>query len=326
MMKKLAATALMLLACGVPLRAQEYGGGVLSFLSGGDRAETSAFVMPGRAGAPSLAREELNGSGVVARGAADRWTVSGRASELELGATPVVLANGATVPRKLYNVQAGGGYARDLGDRNRWGGSASLGSASDRPFNSFGEVSGGVSAYYQKPSGDRASWVFLLNYSNNRPFLNNVPIPGVAYLSRSADGTLTWAAGFPFVYARWKPEPEWTLTANAFGFGNVYGLEAERRIAGPFSAYARVEREPLQWLRAGRADGADRLEFDSSDARLGARAAAGSGLLDASLGRAYARSFYEDHRSSGRPSDRTRLADAWIASLRASWRWGKRGE
>jgi hypothetical protein len=65
-----------------------------------------------------------------------------------------------------------------------------LGSSSDVPFGSFGEVSGAVSAYYMKPSGDRAAWIFMLNYANDRLFLNNVPLPGVAYTSRSEDGRL----------------------------------------------------------------------------------------------------------------------------------------
>lgn len=304
--------------------AQEYGEGVSGFLGAGDRGEASVSATPGRAGAPSVAREEAHGSIVVGRAAGGRWSVDGRAAELSLGATPVVLSNGAVVPRDLWAVKAGAAYARGLGERRRWGVNASLGSASDRPFDSFGEVSGLVSAYFQKPSGERASWIFLLNYSNNRLFLNNVPLPGAAYLSRSADGRLTWAAGFPFVYARWRPGGGWTLSANAFGFGSAYALEAERRIQGPFSAYARLAREPLQWFRAGRADGADRLRFDSSRAVVGVRAAAGAGTLDVSFGRAFARSFSEDHRSSGVSGTRTRLADAWAASLRASWRWGKR--
>ena len=312
------------LLAAAPARAQEYGRGVIGFLGvDGNRLEDAAFVMPGRADAPSVAREELRGTAVVARGADDRWTVDGRAGKVALGAAPVILPGGVVVPRKLWNAQAGAGYARELGDRRRWGASASLGSASDVPFGSFGEVSGLVSAYYQKPSGERASWIFMLNYSNNRPFLNNVPLPGAAYFTRSADGRLTAAFGFPFVFARWRPDRSWTLTARAFGFGSSYGLEAERRVRGPVSAYASVGREPLQWLRSGRAAASDRLVFDSSDARAGARAARGPASLDVSFGRAFRRSFSEGRSSSGVPSSRARLPDAWLAALRASWRWGK---
>jgi hypothetical protein len=318
------AAALLL---GATARAQEYGRGMVNFLGvEGDRAEDAAFFMPGRAGAPSVAREEVRGSQTVVKGTDDRWSVDGRAGAVRLGASPIVLPNGVVVPRDLWNVQGGGGYTRELGDRNRWGASGSIGSSSDRPFGSFREASGMASAYYQKPSGERASWVFLLNYSNNRTFLNNIPLPGVAYITRSADGRLNLAVGFPFLFARWRPDDSWTLSASALGFGNNYALEAERRVAGPVSAYARVEREPLQWLRYGRSSATDRLTFDSSDVRAGARAALGPASLDASVGRAFDRRFSEGRDIGRSGSSLTRLPDAWIASLRASWRWGKAPE
>ena len=311
---------------GTAAHAQEYGRGVAGFMGfEGNRLEDVSNFMPGRAGAPSVFREEVRGSAVVVKGTDDRWSVDGRAGGTALGALPIVLPSGVTVPRDLWNVQGGGGYTRELGDRKRWGASASIGSASDRPFGSGREVSGTGSAYYQIPSGERASWVFMLNYSNNRTFLNNVPLPGVAYFTRSADGRLTLGVGFPFIFARWKADDAWTLTASAFGFGNNYGLEAERKVAGPVSAYARVEREPQQWLRYGRANLSDRLTFDTSDARVGARALLGPASLDASFGRAFDRRFSEGRDIGRSGSALTRLPDAWLASLRASWRWGKPG-
>ncbi len=319
----LAAAALL---SGAPARAQEYGRGFVSFLGvEGDRVEDAAYFMPARAGAPSVSREEVRGSQTVARGTDDRWTVDGRLGAFGLGTTPVVLPDGVVVPRELWNVSGGGGYSRDLGDRKRWGASAGIGSASDRPFGSGREVSGTGSAYYQIPGGERASWVFLLNYSNNRTFANNIPLPGVAYFTRSADGRLTLAVGFPFVFARWRPDDDWTVAASAFGFGDNYALEAGRRLLGPVTAYARLEREPQQWLRYGRANAADRLTFDTSDVRVGARAQLGRGSLDASFGRAFDRRFSEGRDIGRSGSSLTRLADAWIASLRGSVRWGPEG-
>lgn len=315
------------LFAAAPARAQEYGRGVVNFLGvDGNRLEDASYVMPGRAGAPSVSREEVRGSAVVVRGTDDRWTIDGRAGAVALGALPVVLPDGVVVPRDLWNLQGGGGYTRELGDRRRWGASASIGSASDRPFGSSREISGTGSAYYQIPSGERASWVFMLNYSNNRTFANNIPLPGVAYYTRTADGRLTLGVGFPFIYARWRPDDAWTVTASAFGFGNNYALETERRVAGPVSAYARVEREPQQWLRYGRVNATDRLTFDTSDARVGARALLGPASLDGSFGRAFDRRFSEGRDIGRSGSSLIRLPDAWIASLRASWRWGKAPE
>lgn len=319
-MKSALLAALLLVPAAA--RAQEYGGGVMNFLSGdGDRAEALAYAQPGGGGAPSLVRQEVRGSATLRRDGDDRWTASARAGDFALGAPPLRLPSGVVVPKDLWNLQAGGGFARRLGDRRRWGGSLGLGSASDKPFDGMRETSLTASAYGQLPQGERSSWILMLNYSNNRPFLNNVPLPGFAFLSRSEDSRLTWAAGFPFLYGRWRADDDWTLMASMFGFGNSWSLEAARRATGPFTAYARAEREPLQWLRSGRSDAGDRLVFDSSAVRLGARAAARGASLDLSLGRTFDRAFYEG-RPAKRTDNKTTLPNGWLAELRASLRWG----
>jgi hypothetical protein len=229
----------------------------------------------------------------------------------------------ADVPVDLWNIRAGGGYTHQIGDHNRWGASAYFGSASDEPFLGWSEDEANASINYQIPSGQRNSWIFLLNYSNNRPLLNNIPIPGFAYLIDDPAHHLTAAVGFPFLMARWQPAENWTLAGQIFGAAS-YLFRVERRIARRAALYAQIQRTPLQWLPAARPSADDRLIFDSKEASMGLRAPIGRGLVfDASAGRAFDRSFFEAldaENSAG--VQKTFLADAWVARAALTWRSG----
>ena len=86
-------------------------------------------------------------------------------------------------------------YRRDLPQNNFWSLAGSYGTASDRPFKDGRDATLGMT-YIQKMN---ARWIFLMNYSNNRVFLNNVPLPGFAYLhTMSRERTLLF--GFPFLF------------------------------------------------------------------------------------------------------------------------------
>ncbi|MFI5346451.1 MAG: hypothetical protein ACHQ51_08760 [Elusimicrobiota bacterium] len=305
----------------VPAFAQEHGAGFAALLGRAEPGvETRATVLPGAAGGtPSMVSEEARASYVVARSSADEWTVLGKAGATELGRAPVVIPqSGFGVPTKLWNVQAGANYSRRLGDRRGWGVGAGAGSASDVLFHSIHETDLSLAARYELPSRERNSWVLLLNYSNNRTFLNNVPLPGFAYVMRDPDRGLTAVVGFPFALARWKPDENWSLSASVFG-GSSYNLEAARRVR-PATLYARLQREPQQWLRAGRADNAARLIYDEKDVRAGVRAPLGAGLsLDASAGWSFDRRFSEA-RDANRSALRAPLRNAAVIGAALSWR------
>lgn len=311
------------LASASPSLAQEYGADFARFMGAGeDRLEYSASAMPAAPGAPGAVKQEARGSAVVSRGEKDAWTVSARAGELALSRSPRLPDGGPEVPSKLWDLSGGLSYERELGERRRWGASAGVGSASDEPFRGMRETSVLATARYQIPSGERNAWIFLLNYSNNRPFLNNVPLPGFAYLIRGADDRFFALLGFPFIVVRAKPDADTALTFSFFG-GASYAGEIARRVRGPLSLYVRGERVPQQWLRAGRASATDRLVFDFKDLRVGARAPLGSGLsADVSAGRAFDRSFYEGRDAGGFRGDRTALADCWLVQAKLAWRWG----
>lgn len=97
--------------------------------------------------------------------------------------------------RDYHNIQGSVVYRRFLPENRFWSMNVNYGSASDRPFKNGRDGTIGAT-YLHKTS---ARWMLLVNYSNNRTFLNNVPLPGFVYLhSMSRESTLI--LGFPFAY------------------------------------------------------------------------------------------------------------------------------
>ncbi|MDE2490533.1 MAG: hypothetical protein KGM24_06770 [Elusimicrobia bacterium] len=323
---RLLLAATLVLAAAASASAQESGEGLSRFLGvGGDRGSYGASVMPAGSGAPSVFEQEASGSAVAVRRGSDTWSVSGGAGETSLSRSLAIPGSPLAVPRDLWDVRAGAGFSRGLGDRRGWGASLALGSASDELFHSMRETSLSATARWQLPSGARDSWILLLNYSNNRTFLNGAPLPGAAYVARSADDRLFAVVGFPFVILRVRPDPRTTLSFRLFG-GSSYALEAARRL-GRVSAYARLERAPRQWLVADRSDAKDRLIFDQKAALLGARGRLPLGLAaDAALGRTFDRRFYVARDAGRAVGDRAALANGWLIRASLTKRWGAGGE
>lgn len=188
-------------------------------------------------------------------------------------------------------------------------------------FNSIHETEFRGSVFYQMPSRQYNSWLFSLNYSNNRTYFDNVPLPGVAYIIHDPEDRLDAVIGFPFLSARWRPDDDWTLSASVTGFVNL-NAEVMRRLSQRISIYARIERQAQSWLRVGRTDYDDRLIFEQDDARLGVRGRLGHDVsLDLSAGPAWGRSFFEANDANSRNVAKTDLTDSWITEARLSWRF-----
>jgi len=302
--------------------AQERGGGGIGSLFGPprDSASYGASASPSRLSTPSVFREEAGGARVVSRSSGQAWTVNGRASQLEFSRSPVVAETGLVVPEKLWNLQAGAGYARMLGERDRWGASLGAGSAADVPFRTIRETEFRASVFREVPSRERNSWLFFLSYSNNRTFANGAPLPGVAYVFREPVPGLEATVGFPFLSLRYRPSPDWRLALSVFGPTHV-SAEASRRLAEPAWAYVAYERDPSQWLRAGRETRTDRLVFDRKQALAGLRLALGAGVsLDLYGGWEFDRRVFEGRDASRSGAAKAALANAASGGLRLAWR------
>lgn len=126
-------------------------------------------------------------------------TVGAKSSKLELPTHGRVL-------RDFYNQQGSVAYKRKLSGDKFWLASASYGSASDRPFRNGRDGTLGLN-YIQKISD---KWFIAGNYSNNRPFLNNVPLPGFFYIKEMTKER-SFVIGFPFIFWSRPLGEQWSI-------------------------------------------------------------------------------------------------------------------
>lgn len=126
-------------------------------------------------------------------------------------------------------------------------------------------------------------WIYLLSYSNSRSTLNNVPIPGFAYvksfMNESAQGM--WAAGVPFFFGMARAMP-WSFTGLITPFTAF--VEAGYSIMGPFAVFTHFGWHPQGFKVNG--GPSERILYEEFRTQLGIRGPLAK-WATASLGVAY---------------------------------------
>ncbi len=289
-----------------------------------DTAFYGASIEPRRNGSPRVVSHAAGGVWVFKKSEQDTWTLNGHTARTELERPLLLPPAGPLFPDRLSELTGGFGYLNKLGDRHSRGVNVSLGSASDDLFHSIHETELSITGTAMLPSGPTNAWIFLLNYSNNRSFLNNIPLPGFAYMWVKPEKGLQIIAGFPFMMIGYRKGP-WSASASAVGDTNQ-SLEVARRLVGRLEAYLGFEHSPEQWLRAGRDDNDKRLIYDEKKWLAGFRSPLTRVLsFDASAGRTFGRRVFEA-KDASREASKLRLEQAWIFALQLSAKWGKKGE
>ncbi len=184
--------------------------------------------------------------------------------------------------------------------------SLSYGSASDRPF--ARPANDTASANYLHQFNHR--WWGLVNWSNNRAFLNNVPIPGVFYVQKATkEKTLMY--GLPVLV--WRKRWESGLEGGYFGFI-------------PFNHRAHVgwfwedkqgltlnyEYRPQAYFRENRLADRERLFFVENRLTLQWQRQVKAAQLELGVGRAFARSVFEAKNLRDDKRFDVPLGDAWL--------------
>jgi hypothetical protein len=195
-----------------------------------------------------------------------------------------------TIPHSLYDLQAGFNFGRYWGEKRSWGGSFTAGSASNRPFRSYREMTLQGSVTYKFPH-QNDSILLMLNYSNNRAILNNWPLPGFLYMIKWSEA---WggAFGFPMEYLWWKPVPEFSAQAMIF-IPYLMQVRASYSLDGPLTLYALYNTFPKTYLIYGRENTKERLFFDERKFSLGLKGPIRKAIVDVCGGMAVSRRFYQ---------------------------------
>lgn len=141
------------------------------------------------------------------------YGLTARANRLTLREITSQPQSNFSLPENLYEAQYGARWSYKDAESNTWGASASVGSASNKPFE--GDDVTIVNALVTKKinADENSSWVYLLAYSNNRSFLNNIPLPGFAYIFMDPSKARGGAIGIPFFSYWWRSQK---LTASTF--------------------------------------------------------------------------------------------------------------
>lgn len=125
---------------------------------------------------------------------------------------------GRRFPKDLWNANIGLAYLHQF--NNGWTGGAmvSVGSASDKPFNTIREMNVIFAGFLRVPAcAEEDFWLFSLFYSPGG--LLNFPVPGVAYQWNYSE-RFHLTIGLPFA-VMWKPTPDLTFTASYLPLTNI---------------------------------------------------------------------------------------------------------
>lgn len=180
---------------------------------------------------------------------APTWIGIGRFGRLELVTDAVLPDSGTPVPDSLWLVEAGFTHVRPLASGAAVGGTLLMGSASDRPFAAFRDLTVMAILFANRPAADgRDEWNASLFYSptSQLPF----PVPGLAYVWRPSD-SLEAKIGVPFGL-EWTPDEDWSLS---LGFTPLVNANAilRRRLGAGFSAVALYRTDTETFFLADRA-------------------------------------------------------------------------
>ncbi len=127
----------------------------------------------------------LGASHLFKRNENSRFGVSGRYLRLQ---------NSGTLVPEFTGLTGSLTYQRFLQNERSLSVISSYGSASDKPFRDGRDSTFMLNMLYRSSP----KWIWLGNYSNNRPFLNNVPLPGFLYIGEQSRERSVML-GFPFV-------------------------------------------------------------------------------------------------------------------------------
>jgi hypothetical protein len=223
-------------------------------------------------------------------------------------------------PDGLWDVRWGPSYRHRFESGWIGGGFLTLGSASDRPFASMEETELQATAFARIPDGERNAWVVLLTYSNNREFLNNVPLPGIAYWYEPSN-RYRILIGFPFASIEYKPYKDVSMEFSYFPIRSVRA-RVSYRLLRPLLVYGGFDWRNEGYFLANRHDRWDRLFYYEKRLYAGVRwDFLKQAFLDLSSGYAFDRFYFEGSDYEDRDHNRVNVENGPYVSIQAGFRF-----
>ncbi|HLT22458.1 MAG TPA: hypothetical protein VKZ84_03410 [Bacteriovoracaceae bacterium] len=205
------------------------------------------------------------------------------------------------------------GVRKNLSHNKFWFANVSYGSASDRPFKNADDDT--ISANYIRKTSDR--WVMVVNYSNNRSFLNNIPLPGFFYI-KDMTRQKTTIIGFPFLLLM-RNVGDWS-----YRYLGLLPWRHQARVS--YSKFSKVhpyvgfEQEVFNFFRHDREKSNQRTFFFQRRLGVGADFKLVTQLkLDLFLGHSFDREIFEARNFSDKKSSKTRFDDSFFIETKVSY-------
>lgn len=264
-------------------------------------------------GDSALMQNGLSFSTPVFKSETSSLALAGRADEMKINPARGNLSG-------LYDIELGLTYTRILEERRMWAVTGSYGSASDKPFYTPEVSTLGLTALYMKPATEKNMWLFLVNYSNNRPILNNIPLPGFAYFynpSKEFRGVF----GAPFAMINWQFVENWSMNFFTLVPWVIKG-SINYSIAGPTQAYFGLDFSQQTFLTYGRVNKEDRLFYDEKKFFVGLKSPISKEFaVELEAGHAFDRSFFIAENYERDPSDPLEVGNAFYIKTVVSARF-----
>lgn len=214
----------------------------------------------------------------------------------------------------LYDLKVGLNYTQALPNDRLWSVSTRYGSASDKPFADSSVSTLGVTGLYSFSNNETSRWLLLVDYSNNRPILNNLPLPGFAYFynpSKEFRGVF----GAPFASINWTFTENWyldLLTIVPWVFKGSFGYKLNEYAR----AYAGVDFSQMTFYIHGRQNSKERLFYDEKRLFVGVKSPLSKSIFaDLEVGHAFDRAIFAAENYKFNPDNPIDIGNAYYVKI-----------
>lgn len=248
------------------------------------------------------------------------WFFSGSADYVEMGRRPLFVGlTSAQIVGNPQDYSFGLGFRKNYEDKRALVAAVNYGSASDRPFDDSRNTAIGVNVAYAFAPNEKSQWIVFVSYSNNRVFLNNIPLPSFAYIYRPSK-RLSFTFGMPFVFANYINFPK-----NTFNFflvpGNL-GYDWGVSLVGPLQFYNSFFYQVKSFMHYNRLRDEDRLFLEDKTLEIGLRSPVAKWLfLSFGAGLSFDRYFYEGEGIFDEIGQKQKLPKDIYFKTKMTWRF-----
>ncbi|MBX3033245.1 MAG: hypothetical protein KF865_04910 [Bdellovibrionaceae bacterium] len=193
------------------------------------------------------------------------WKAVLKGQRMTLDEDLVIADRNFTLPRDLGSAELGLGWQRRSSPQRRLSVVGALGSTGRSLLSNRNAVEVSFNVLSENKVDDEGTWIYFLNYSNNRTLLNNVPLPGFAYVLKR-DSTV-YVMGVPFIFF-FKHSGRWLMNAALSPF--FVGSEVTYIWGWP-QFFAGLGWMPRSYQNLVTDDAEDRLFYEKKEGTLGLR-------------------------------------------------------